>query len=95
MNYLTIQQQLEETEDEIVRACAKYNKSVKGYNAAIRYFPSNVIAAAFYFQPKEYFESMDKYETIFKKWEGYNERSVAFILSQKVDQLSGARSIHY
>lgn len=52
-----MQQQLVETEDMILNARQKYNKSVKRYNAALRIFPLQIIASVFNFQPKVYFEN--------------------------------------
>lgn len=52
---LALQQQLEETEDKIVREREIYNKRVREYNSNIRYFPLNLIAGLFRFEPKEYF----------------------------------------
>ncbi|MFC1703315.1 LemA family protein [Candidatus Omnitrophota bacterium] len=53
-NYLTIQQQLEEAEDEIVRARSQFNRRVRAYNSAVRGFPLNVVAASFKFAAKGY-----------------------------------------
>jgi len=55
-NFLTIQKQLEETEDRIATTRGMYNRSVKSYNAFLRSFPGNLAAALFKFEPKAYFE---------------------------------------
>ncbi len=55
-NFLTIQKQIEETEDRIAKTRQVYNRSVKSYNAFLRGFPGNLVAALFKFEPKAYFE---------------------------------------
>ena len=59
INFLTMQEQLQETEEDIARARGVYNKWVRAYNAALRYFPSNLIAALLQFGHKEYFNPDD------------------------------------
>jgi len=55
-NFLTIQKQLEDIEDTIARKREIYNNQVRVYNSSLRYFPMNLIAKIFKFEPKEYFE---------------------------------------
>ena len=55
-NYLTMQRQIEITEDEIAKARKDYNHKVQIYNSGLRLFPLNIMAAMFQFQPKVYFE---------------------------------------
>lgn len=55
-NFLAIQAQLQEIEDKIVKSREVYNKATKVYNSHIKYFPANIIAQSFKFQPKKYFE---------------------------------------
>ncbi len=57
MHFFTLQQQLEEAEDKIVREREIYNNRVREYNSDIRCFPSNLIAGLFKFEPKEYFKT--------------------------------------
>lgn len=57
VHFLTLQQQLEEAEDKIVREREIYNNRVREYNSSARYFPSNLIAGLFRFEPKEYFKT--------------------------------------
>ncbi|MFH1858459.1 MAG: LemA family protein [Candidatus Omnitrophota bacterium] len=56
MNFLTVQEQLADTENTIVQARENYNQKVRQYNAQLRYFPANAVAQAFGFGPKGYFE---------------------------------------
>ena len=60
VHFLTIQQQLQETEDRITQEREIYNKRVKEHNSNTRYFPINLIAALFKFGPKEYFKIQEK-----------------------------------
>ena len=55
-NFLTIQKQLEDIEDTIARKREIYNNQVRVYNSSLKYFPMNLIAKIFKFEPKEYFE---------------------------------------
>jgi len=55
-NFLTIQKQLEDIENTIARKREIYNNQVRVYNSSLRYFPMNLIAKVFKFEPKEYFE---------------------------------------
>ena len=55
-NFLTIQKQLEDIENTIARKREIYNNQVRVYNSSLRYFPMNLIAKIFKFEPKEYFE---------------------------------------
>jgi len=56
-NFLVLQEQIQEAEDEIARARNVYNEKVRAYNASLRYFPLNLIAALLQFKPKEYFQA--------------------------------------
>ena len=56
-HYLTMQAQLEETEDKIAGERQKYNHRVQVYNSGLRLFPMNLMAAMFRFQAKGYFET--------------------------------------
>lgn len=55
-HYLTIQHQIEEVEDDIVKARNHYNRKVKGYNAAIKAIPLNLVSSACKFESREYLE---------------------------------------
>jgi LemA protein len=54
-NYLAVQDQLAETENQIAYARQVYNQKVKKYNTGLRTFPFNLMAAAFGFGAKTYF----------------------------------------
>jgi LemA protein len=54
-NYLAVQDQLAETENQIAYARQVYNQKVKKYNTGLRTFPFNLMAVAFGFGAKTYF----------------------------------------
>ncbi len=56
-NFLTIQRQLEETEDRIAKAREIYNQRVRSYNAFLRGFPGNLVGTLLGFSQKAYFET--------------------------------------
>jgi LemA protein len=58
-NFLDLQKQLQDTEDKISMSRRFYNTSVRDLNTATEVFPSNLIAQAFGFAKKEYFELED------------------------------------
>ncbi len=58
-NFQQLQGQLEETEGKIAVARQIYNDSVLTYDTAIESVPTNVVASAFRFRPKPYFELAD------------------------------------
>jgi LemA protein len=55
-NFLNLQEELTSTEDRIAYARQFYNDSVLSYNNKIQTVPSSVIAGAFNFDKREYFE---------------------------------------
>jgi LemA protein len=55
-NFLSLQQQLSETEDRIAAGRRFYNANVRAYNTRIEAFPSNLVASQFRFAKAEYFE---------------------------------------
>ena len=55
-NFLLLQEELAGTESKIAYARQFYNDSVMTYAMSCQTFPSSVIAGAFHFQEKEYFE---------------------------------------
>ncbi len=55
-NFLNLQEELTSTEDRIAYARQFYNDSVLGYNNRIQSFPGNLLAGAFNFTHREYFE---------------------------------------
>jgi len=58
-NFLELQAQLEGTENRIAVERRKYNDEAQMFNAAIRYFPSNIIASMCGFEKKGYFKAVE------------------------------------
>jgi LemA protein len=59
-SFMKLQDELAGTENRINYARSKYNELVKGYNASIKTFPTNMIAGMFGFTVKSYFEVPDE-----------------------------------
>lgn len=57
-NFLELQAQLEGTENRITVARKEFNETAKLYNVATRRFPANLVASAFGFDQKPYFEAV-------------------------------------
>ncbi len=55
-NFQQLQAQLAETEDKIQVSRQVYNDTVLTYNNSIQTVPSNIVAGAFGFRPREFFE---------------------------------------
>jgi LemA protein len=55
-NFKMLQEELAGTEGKIAYARQFYNDNVMGYNIMCQSFPSTIIAGAFGFKPREYFE---------------------------------------
>jgi LemA protein len=55
-NFRDLQQTLSQLEDSIQRARGSYNNQVREYNTKIRSVPSNIVANAFGFRSREFFE---------------------------------------
>lgn len=55
-NFIQLQSQLKELEDNIEYARRYYNAVVRDYNILIESFPSNIIASQFKFKKEEFFE---------------------------------------
>ena len=55
-NFLDLQNQLVEIEDQIQYARRYYNGAVRNYNIRVESFPANLIAKVFKFKQKEFFE---------------------------------------
>lgn len=55
-NFLELQRELSDTENKIQAARRFYNTNVRDLNIGIESFPQNVIANAFKFEKKEFFE---------------------------------------
>ena len=58
-NFLALQEELTGTESRIAFSRQFYNEQVLAYDNALETFPSNLVAGAFSFKPKEYFEAED------------------------------------
>jgi len=58
-NFLALQEELSGTEGRIAYARQFYNDVVQSYNNKVQAFPSNVVAGAFRFTEREYFEADD------------------------------------
>lgn len=58
-NFLDLQKQLAETEDKIEMARRFYNGAVREMNTLVHSIPSNVIAGAFGFPERDYFQAND------------------------------------
>ena len=56
-NFLTLQSQLEGTENRITVERQKFNETAKVYNTAVRKFPTSIIASMCDFEKKGYFEA--------------------------------------
>lgn len=56
-NFLSLQDQIEGTENRITVARKNFNDAVQGYNSSIRNFPANITAKIFGFKEKGYFEA--------------------------------------
>ena len=58
-NFLDLQKQLQEIEDEIQMARRYYNGTVRNNNVLVEAFPSNIIANSFNFEKFDFFEIED------------------------------------
>jgi LemA protein len=58
-NFLALQEELTGTESKIAYARQYYNDQVRLLNTAVQSFPSNLIAGAFRFQEREFFDIED------------------------------------
>lgn len=63
-NFLSLQDQLEGTENRISVARRDYNQAAKSYNTKIRSFPTSVMAGIFGFEKKQLFEAAEGAETV-------------------------------
>jgi len=55
-NFLELQRELRDTEDKVQASRRFYNANVRDLNTKIETFPTNLIASAFRFQKREFFE---------------------------------------
>jgi LemA protein len=56
-NFLTLQSQLEGTENRIAVERRKFNEVARGYNTQVRRFPTNLLAGVTGFGARPYFEA--------------------------------------
>lgn len=56
-NFLSLQDQLEGTENRISTERKRFNETVKAYNGKVRRFPSSIVANMTGFRTKSYFEA--------------------------------------
>ena len=56
-NFLSLQAQLEGTENRISVERGNFNSAVQDYNTAVRTFPTNLFAGIFGFRPRPFFEA--------------------------------------
>jgi len=63
-NFLSLQDQLEGTENRISTARRDYNQAATTYNSKIRSFPTSVMAGIFGFEKKQLFEATEGAETV-------------------------------
>jgi LemA protein len=56
-NFLKLQTELTETEDQIASARRIYNSNVADYNTLISIFPSNIVAGVSHFSPLPFFQN--------------------------------------
>jgi len=55
-NFLDLQNQLTDIEDQIQYSRRYYNGTVRNYNIRVESFPNNIVSGLFHFKPEEYFE---------------------------------------
>jgi LemA protein len=58
-NFLDLQRQLSQLEDDLQMARRYYNGTVRNQNVLVQSFPSNLVAGTFGFAQREYFELSD------------------------------------
>jgi len=61
-NFLDLQNELTDAEDKIQAARRFYNANVRDFNTALQTFPSNLVANAFAFKAREFFELANESE---------------------------------
>ena len=62
-NFLSLQDQLEGTENRIAVERKRFNESAKGYNVFIKQVPRRILANMFGFNEKQYFKSSEGADT--------------------------------
>ena len=59
-NFMSLQNDLKDTEDKITYARQFYNDSAMSFNNLVEMFPSNIVASIFRFRKYDYFEASEK-----------------------------------
>ncbi len=59
-NFISLQENLKETEDKISYARQFYNDNVMNYKNKLEVFPSNIVASIFKFKPEPFFEATNE-----------------------------------
>jgi LemA protein len=59
-NFLSLQDQIEGTENRVAMERRNYNEFSRRYNTRLQTFPSNIVAALLAFEAKPYFEAEQK-----------------------------------
>lgn len=59
-NFLSLQNDLTDTEDKIQAARRFYNGMVRDFNTALQTFPTNLLASSFGFKPSEFFDAPEE-----------------------------------
>jgi LemA protein len=62
-NFLSLQSQLEGTENRIAVERGRYNETVMAFNIMVRRFPKNILAGVFGFDMKQQFKSVEGSDT--------------------------------
>ncbi|MBI3315479.1 MAG: LemA family protein [Candidatus Omnitrophica bacterium] len=63
-NFLSLQAQLEGTENRITVERGRFNEAAQAFNTRLRQFPANVIGGMFGFKLKEYFKADAQAQTV-------------------------------
>jgi|ERR1035437_258336 LemA protein len=63
-NFLSLQQELSDTEDKIQAARRFYNGNVRDLNIGLESFPGSMIASVFHFSKMDFFETDDASEKV-------------------------------
>jgi len=66
-NFIDLQEQLSELEDEIQMARRYYNGTVRNLNVGIETFPNSIVAGMFNFEKAEFFEIEDEADRVVPK----------------------------
>ena len=59
-NFMSLQNDLKDTEDKITYARQFYNDTAMSFNNLVEMFPSNIVASIFRFKKYDYFEASEK-----------------------------------